>query len=116
MQSWIDPFYGLLGLLGKTWLGVGWMQVGLMFFFLIIGWLLAQQSGGAFWSVRVLVTLLPSLLGVMWLVLWAGHTNHTFVNVLPATMLLNLVFTLELARQLNSQTLIPQGHEAPSSL
>lgn len=102
--SAIQPFHQLVGLVMKTWLGVGWMQVGLMMTFGVMGWFVAKGAFGNLGSQRVALTLTPILLGVGWLAIWAGHTNHTFVHVLLAAMLVNLLFSLDYARRLPSMS------------
>jgi hypothetical protein len=94
----IQPFHALVGLITKTWLGVGWMQVGLMVAFAVLGWILGTGGARGLRSVQVLVTAAPIMLGFGWLLVWAGHTNHTFVHVLLSAMLLNVLFTVTYAR------------------
>lgn len=98
--SAIQPFHQLIGLLGKTWLSVGWMQIGLMMTFAAIGWFVAKGALVGFKDWRVALSLTPILLGIGWLIVWAGHTNHTFVHVLLSAMLVNLLFSLDYARRL----------------
>ena len=102
--SAIQPFHQLVGLVMKTWLGVGWMQVGLMMTFGVMGWFVAKGALGGLLNRQVALSLTPILLGVGWLILWAGHTNHTFVHVLLSAMVVNLLFTLDYARRLPSMS------------
>jgi hypothetical protein len=108
-KSFRDPFYQVVGLLTKTWFGVGWMQAGLMVFFAILGWSLARGGARNFLSKPALVALSPSLLGVTWIAIWAGHTNHTFVHVLLAMMLLNVLFASETSRALTAMDTPPEA-------
>jgi hypothetical protein len=98
----IDPFYGVVGLLTKTWFGVGWMQIGLMAAFLVMGWSLGRGAYRGLKRPEVLISLTPIGFGLAWLAVWAGHTNHTFVHTLLSCMLLNVMFAIELARRLAS--------------
>ena len=100
--SAIQPFHQLVGLVMKTWLDVGWMQVGLMMTFGVMGWLVAKGAFAGLANQQVALSLTPMLLGVGWLIIWAGHTNHTFVHVLLSAMLVNLLFSLDYARRLPS--------------
>lgn len=95
-----QPFYALVGLLTKTWFGVGWMQVGLMLSAGSLGWILARGGSRSMTRKPVVVSMLPILAGVGWLMIWAGHTNHTFVNVLLASMLAVVMFSASYARSL----------------
>lgn len=97
-QTLVQPFHATLGLLMKTWLGVGWMQIGLIVVAGTIGWILARGGSRALLQVDTLIVATPILLGFGWLVVWAGHTNHTFVNVLLASMLVSALFTIDYSR------------------
>jgi hypothetical protein len=97
-KSLLDPFYQVVGLLTKTWLNVGFMQVGLMLFFLVLGWSLARGGASGYFSKAALVSLSPTIIGISWLLVWATHTNHTFVHVLLAMILLNVLFASEVGR------------------
>jgi len=93
-----DPFYALVGLLMKTWLNVGWMQVGLFVAFGLVGWMLAKGSVRNLLRPVALITLMPSLLGVGWLAYWSFHTNHTFVHALLAAIFFNVFLYLEVSK------------------
>jgi len=97
-QTLIQPFHATLGLLMKTWLGVGWMQIGLIAVGGTIGWILARGGSRNLLRKDTLIAATPVLFGIGWLVVWAGHTNHTFVNVLLASMLVSVLFTIDYAR------------------
>lgn len=98
IRSWIDPFSQTLGLLTKTWLEAGFMQIGLMAFFFVLGWSLACGGAHAFFTPRSLIALSPGILGVAWLVVWANHSNHTYVHGVLGVILLVVLFASEAAR------------------
>ena len=98
ISSWADPFYQTLGLMTKTWLDVGFMQVGLMAFSLILGWSMAKGGARASRDRLTWVAASPTLLGVAWLVVWANHTNHTYVHAVPGMILLTVLFASEAGR------------------
>ena len=98
IRSWADPFYQTLGLLMKTWFDVGFMQIGLFIFAMIFGWSLAK-GGAAFWRSKCAwIALCPALFGLVWMTVWAWHTNHTFVHAVPGVLLLIALFSSEVAR------------------
>lgn len=94
-----QPFYAAVGLLMKTWFAAGWMQVGLMIAFGVFGWILGRGGAAGLLHRQVLITASPILIGVAWLLVWAGHTNHTFVHVLLCAMLLCALFSADYARR-----------------
>ena len=98
-QTLIQPFHATLGLLMKTWFGVGWMQIGLIAVGATVGWILARGGSRNLLQTDTLIAATPVLLGVGWLVVWAGHTNHTFVNVLLASMLVSVLFAMDYSRR-----------------
>jgi hypothetical protein len=98
-HTFIQPFHGLVTLLMRTWFEYGWMQVGLMAVVGVIGWGLARGGSVGFKSRPVFISLAPLLLGFAWLAAWGGHTQHLFVNLLLAAMLLNVVFAVEFGRR-----------------
>ena len=102
-----QPFLALVGLLTKTWLGVGWMQIGLMLAFGSLGWILARGGSQSLIRRDTLISALPIAAGLLWLLVWAGHTNHTFVNVLLAAMLAAVLFSVSYSRSLTE-------HRSPS--
>ncbi len=101
----ISPFHGVLGLLMKTWFQQGWMQVGLLVAFLVMGWSLGRGASRHLLEWPVLVSLAPLTFAVAWLGAWGYHTNHTFVHFLLAIMLFAVMFSIEVARR------IGQDHE-----
>lgn len=98
INSWVDPFSQTLGLLTKTWFEVGFMQFGLMVFFLVLGWSLAKGGARSLLSHSSLIAFSPALLGLGWLVVWANHTNHTYVHAVLGILLLVLLFASEVGR------------------
>jgi len=97
-RNLIDPFYQTFGTLMKTWFSVGTMQIGLILFALVLGWSLARCTDNPFSDRRTWLTLAPSLIGIVWLLLWAWHTPHLYVHAVPAMILLNILFAVEAAR------------------
>lgn len=110
-RSLTDPVYQFIGLMGKTWLSVGFMQVGLMLFFAVLGWSLAKGGAPGFRSRLSWIALSPVLLGAGWLTVWAVHTNHTYAHAVPGLMLLTLLFASEAGRVVGSRqyTLVLNG-------
>lgn len=98
-ESVSQPFYAVVGLLMKTWFAAGWMQVGLLIAFGVFGWILGRGGAVGLLHRQVLITASPILIGVAWLLVWAGHTNHTFVHVLLCAMLLCALFSADYARR-----------------
>jgi hypothetical protein len=109
IHSWIDPGYQTLGLLGKTWLEVGFMQVGLMAFFLILGWSLAKGGARSARSHLPWVAASPALFGLAWLIVWANHTNHTYVHAVPGLILLAVLFASEAGRAAGAEEYTPEN-------
>jgi len=99
IRSWIDPFSQTLGLLMKTWFEAGFMQIGLMAFFLVLGWSLARGGARNFTTRKALIALSPAALGVAWLIVWANHSNHTYVHAVLGLLLLVVLFASEVARR-----------------
>lgn len=99
VSSWVDPFSQTLGLLMKTWFEAGFMQIGLMAFFLVLGWSLARGGARNFTTRRALIALSPATLGVAWLIVWANHSNHTYVHAVLGLLLLVVLFASEVARR-----------------
>ena len=98
IRSWIDPFSQTLGLLMKTWFEAGFMQIGLMAFFLVLGWSLARGGARDFLKKKALVAMSPGLLGIGWLTVWANHSNHTYVHGVLGALLVVVLFATEVAR------------------
>ena len=109
IRSWIDPFSQTLGLLMKTWFEAGFMQIGLMAFFLVLGWSLARGGARSLLTSRSLVSLSPTLFGIGWLIVWANHSNHTYVHAVIGVMMLVLLFASETARAVPMNTSFRQG-------
>ena len=99
INSWVDPFSQTLGLLMKTWFAAGFMQVGLMAFYLVLGWSLARGGARLLVTAKSVVALSPAAFGIAWLVVWANHSNHTYVHAVLGILLLVILFGSEVARQ-----------------
>ena len=96
-----SPHQAAVALLSQVmlgWLSVGFMQVGLMLAFGVIGWSLAKGGAAGALRMSTLAALIPFFFGVAWLAIWGGHTQHLFVNVLLSIMLLSLLMASEIAR------------------
>jgi len=91
----IDPFYQLVGLLTKTWLEVGVMQVGLIVMGLIIGASIGSQMSATRRRSTLLINLAPLIYPLGWLSAFAFHTNHTYVHAVLAMMLMLVLFAFE---------------------
>ena len=98
-ESLSQALNGLLALLMRTWFAYGWLQIGLWFAFIIIGWSLAKGGARGWRNPEVFVAGLPLMAGVLWLLVWGRHTQHLFVNVLVSMIVLNVLFSLEVARR-----------------
>jgi hypothetical protein len=83
----------------QTWFAYGWLQIGLWFAFIIIGWSLAKGGARGWRGLEVFVAGLPLMAGVLWLLVWGRHTQHLFVNVLVSMIVLNVLFIFEVARR-----------------
>ena len=83
----------------RTWFAYGWLQIGLMIVFGVIGWSLAKGGSQGWRSTEVLLAIAPASVGVLWLMVWGHHTQHLFVNVLVSMILLNVLFAVEAARR-----------------
>lgn len=93
-----EPFIMVLYQVMNSWFGVGFMQIGLAIATGVLGWSLARGGIRAFRSQTSLLTLMPFLATLVWLLVWGGHTAHLFVNVLLAISLFSLLFVSEFAR------------------
>lgn len=108
IRSWIDPFSQTLGLLMKTWFEAGFMQIGLMVFFLILGWSLAKGGARGLLRREALVALSPGLFGIGWIIVWSNHSNHTYVHGVLGVLLLMGLFGSEMARSVARPVTAPE--------
>jgi hypothetical protein len=93
-----DPFLQLIGLLSKTWLEFGVMQVGLVAMGLLIGISIGKLAWHRGLIRPILVLLLPLVFPLGWFAVWAFHINHTYVHAVPSVMVLTVLFAIEKVR------------------
>ena len=101
----IDPFYQLIGLLTKTWLEFGVMQVGLIVTTLLIGASWGRQLATSINWATVGIWISPVVYPLVWLSIFAFHTNHTYVHAVLSMALLLVLYSLEMARLINQRGL-----------
>jgi len=105
-----DPFFQLVGLLSKTWLEFGVMQVGLVLMGLLIGVSIGKLSWNRTLWVPFLILISPLVFPLGWFAVWAFHINHTYVHAVPSVMVLVILFALEKIRLSQEQS--PQISQA----
>jgi len=108
----VDPFYQLIGLLTKTWLEFGVMQVGLVAMALLIGASWGRQLVNSVNLVNVGIWISPIVYPIVWLSVFAFHTNHTYVHAVLSIVLLLVLYSLEMARLSNQGSPQDQGDES----
>lgn len=101
-----DPFFQIVGLLSKTWLEFGVMQVGLVLMGLLIGVSIGRMPWNRGLWLPLLIFISPLLFPLGWFAVWAFHINHTYVHAVLSVMVLVVLFALEkirLAQSANAQ-------------
>jgi hypothetical protein len=93
-----DPFLQLVGLLSKTWLEFGVMQVGLVAMGLLLGISIGKLSWNRSLIRPMLVLMSPLVFPLAWFAVWAFHINHTYVHAVPSVMVLTVLFAVEKVR------------------
>ena len=97
-----DPFFQIVGLLGKTWLEFGVMQVGLVLMGLLIGVSIGRMPWNRDLWLPLLILISPLLFPLGWFAVWAFHINHTYVHAVLSVMVLVVLFALEKIRTAQS--------------